>query len=79
MMTYRNPQTGQTQQVGENETVRRGILERLGWRVAGDKAPAAEKPAEAAKPAKTEEPQKLPSQGQPAAKNVGTKAEDKTK
>ena len=55
MMTYRNPQTGQTQQVGENETVRRGILERLGWRVAGDKAPAAEKPAEEVK---EEEPKK---------------------
>ena len=66
-MTYRNPQTGQTQQVGENETVRRGILERLGWRVAGDKAPAAEKPAEAARRADAEQDDA----GQPACIEQG--------
>lgn len=77
MMTYRNPATGQEQQVGENESVRRRILEQLGWKAVGTEGQDAptEKPTAAAKPAKTEEPQKLPSHGQPAAKNVPAKEE----
>lgn len=80
MMTYRNPQTKQTQEVGENESVRRSILEQLGWRAVVDgESTTAEKPAAVAKPTKTEEPQKLASHGQPAAKNVATKDEGKAK
>lgn len=80
MMTYRNPKTGQEQQVGENESVRRRMLEQLGWKAVGTErqdAPA-EQPAAAPKAAETEEPTKLPSHGQPPAKNVPAK-EEKTK
>lgn len=61
-LTFRNPKTKQTQEVGENETVKQGILKRLGWKQAGepvgDEAPAIEMP------------EKLPSDGQSPAKNV---------
>jgi len=80
MTTYRNPSTGQEQEVGENESIRRGILERLGWKPVGAEPAKQAKPVEAAKPeTTTEEPQKLPSHGQPPAKNVPAKKEEGTK
>ena len=55
-MQYRNPKTGQCQDVGEFETVKRVILEQAGWRcVAVDEPGAAPAPVEAAPPAPVED------------------------
>lgn len=39
MLTFQEPKTGRTQQVGENERVRISTLKRLGWKQVSD-APA---------------------------------------
>lgn len=36
MLTYQERKTGRTMQVEERETVRRSILERIGWRIVYD-------------------------------------------
>lgn len=43
-MIYRDPRSGQTQDVAERETVRRQILERAGWVVVAADAAAAPAP-----------------------------------
>lgn len=49
MLTYRDAKTGRTQQVHERETVKRAVLERIGWRLVEP-----EPPQEPAKPARTQ-------------------------
>lgn len=39
-MIYRDPRSGQTQDVAERETVRRQLLEQTGWVIADDAPPA---------------------------------------
>lgn len=39
MLTFTEPKTGRTQEVGENEAVRIAVLRRLGWREGPPKPP----------------------------------------
>jgi hypothetical protein len=74
-LTFHNPKTKQTQEVGENETVKLSVLRRLGWQQVGqdgeqqtnmgDLQTAPTMPAD-----KSTMPGKLPPEGQVPAKNV---------
>lgn len=87
-MKYSHPKFKHTQEVGENETVKRRLLERAGWKPAkdGETQPANDSTVEP-KPVisdgdKPDEKRKdeivmpahLPTKGQPPAKNVKHKA-----